>query len=235
MKNASWHWARNGVLLDAERILYPYVILYDTTYSVFTLAARQSGDRFAALYGSNGLTNNVKRGFLEPQIAAHDGRHYMTMRAEDGYGYVTTSDDEGRSWAPAKPWAWDDGRRVAMHTTMTKLLSHSEGLLLVYTRIRDDNGDVFRNRAPLHCADVDPVALRLMKSTERILVPNRGRPVGNFWVWPIDPQKSYVAVAEWPRDGREENGDAWLAKILWKRPNQQLTPEGRERVALEGG
>jgi len=71
---------------------------------------------------------------------------------------------------------------IPMHTTMTKLLSHSDGLLLVYTRIREDNRDVFRSRAPLRCADVDPGTLSLRRSTERILIPNNGLPVGNFWV-----------------------------------------------------
>jgi hypothetical protein len=115
---------------------------------------------------------------------------------------------------------------------MTKLLSHSDGLVLVYTRVRDDNDNVMRHRAPLHCADVDPTTLSLKKSTERIIVPNKGMPLGNFGVWPIDQHKSYVVVAEWPRDGRKENGDVWLAKIHWKRLNQQMTPEGHEKVSL---
>ena len=69
-------------------------------------------------------------------------------------------------------------------------------------------------------------------SFQNPIVTDRGLPVGNFWVWPIDQQRSYVAVAEWPRDGRKENGDTWLAKIHWKRTNQQMTPDGYERAGL---
>ena len=239
MEYSIWHWDRNGIYLDAETILYPYyTILPNNSFTVFTIAARKSGDQFEVLYGSNGLTNNIKRGFIEPQMVQYKDRLYMTMRAEDGYGYITTSDNKGRSWQEVKAWTWDDGSKIPMHTTMTKLLSHSDGLVLVYTRIRDDNDNAFRNRAPLHCADVDPANLSLKRCTERIIVPNKGMPLGNFWVWPINQHKSYVTVAEWPRDDRKENGDVWLAKIHWKRPNQQMTPEGavvvRSVVARRG-
>ena len=127
-------------------------------FSVFTIAARKSGDQFKTLYGSNGLTNDIRRGFGESQIAFHDNRLYMTMRTENGFGYVTPSDDAGRSRRKAQPWIWDYGSRVSMHSTMTNLLSHSHGLALVYTRIRDDNAEVFRNRAPLLCTDADPIS-----------------------------------------------------------------------------
>ena len=43
--------------------------------------------------------------------------------------------------------------------------------------------------------------------------------------------KSYVVTAEWPRDGREENGDIWLCKIKWKNPNKIMTVNGFERTA----
>jgi len=231
MAKGAWHWARNSIYLDAETILYPYyTIAANGAFTVFTVAARKSGDQFKVLYGSNGLTNNIKRGFIEPQIALYKDRLYMTMRAEDGYGYVTTSDNKGRSWQKARAWRWDDGSKVPMRSTMTKLLSHSDGLVLVYTRIRNDNNNVMRNRAPLHCSDVDPASLSLKRCTERIIVCNKGMPLGNFWVWPINQRKSYVVVSEWPRDGRKENGDVWLAKIYWKRLNQQMTPEGYEKI-----
>jgi hypothetical protein len=162
----------------------------------------------------------------------------MTVRAEDGRGYVMVSADQGRSWSKPKPWRWDSGETIAMNQTMTKFAAHSEGLTLVYTRIRDDNANAFRNRSPLHIADIDLATLSLKQFTERVIVPNRstgekGLPVGNFWVWPIDDRETYVTVAEWPRDGRAQNGDIWLSKIEWKRPNQLLTPEGKERM-LEG-
>ena len=228
-----WHWARNYIHIDSRTILQPFLTRDGRCHSVQTLVARVENERLVPLYISNAWSNDKERGLLEPQIAQYRGRYYMTVRAEDKRGYIMVSDDNGVTWSRPTPWKWDDGSEIPMHTTMTKLLSHSDGLVLVYTRIRDDNRNVFRSRAPLHCADVDPETLSLRRRTERIVVPNKGLPVGNFWVWPINQQESYVVVAEWPRDGREQNGDTWLAKIHWKRPNQQMTPEGHERAALE--
>ena len=232
LPDGEWHWARNSVQLDSRTILYPFLTREGQRRSVRTVAARRCGEKPVPLYVSNALTNQVRRGLLEPQMAECDGRFYMTMRAEDGFGYVSVSEDGGRSWRKPQAWRWHDGEKIPMHTTMTKLLSHSDGLLLVYTRIREDNRHVFRSRAPLHCADVDPVTLSLRWSTERILIPNNGLPVGNFWVWPIDQRKSYAVAAEWPRDGRAQNGATWLAKIYWKQPNERMTADGRARSSL---
>lgn len=233
LPKGEWHWARNSVCLGSSTIIYPFLTREGELRSVKTVVAFRRGDTFVPLYVSNALTNKVGRGLLEPQIVQYNGSLYMTMRAEDGFGYVSVSKDEGRSWGEPQVWCWDNREKIDMHTTMTKLLSHSSGLLLVYTRIRRDNSHVFRNRAPLHCADVDPTTLSLGRSTERILIPNKGIPVGNFWVWPIDKRKSYVVVTEWPRDGRKENGDTWLAKIYWKQTNEQMTTEGYEGVSLK--
>ncbi|PHS12118.1 MAG: hypothetical protein COA78_08740 [Blastopirellula sp.] len=235
--DGSWHWARNSVQLDQKIIVYPFLIQEGERRSVRTVTARQHGNLFVPLYISNALTNEAGRGLLEPQIVEFQGRLYMTMRAEDGFGYVSVSDDQGKSWSAPHPWRWHDGEKIPMHTTMTKLLSHTDGMLLVYTRIRDDNQNVFRNRAPLYCADVDPKTLSLRRQTERVLIPNRGQPVGNFWVWLIDQNKSYVCAAEWPRDSQSRsqatNGHTWLAKIYWKQPNQRMTTQGHEQAALK--
>jgi hypothetical protein len=233
LPEGEWHWARNSIYLDASTIIHPFLTREGQRRSVRTVVALQRNDMLVPLYVSNALTNEVRRGLLEPQIVPYNGFLYMTMRAEDGFGYVSVSEDKGRSWHKPRAWCWDDGEKIAMHTTMTKLLSHSQGLLLVYTRIREDNNNVMRNRAPLHCADVDPATLSLRRSTERILIPNRGLPVGNFWVWPIDDRRSYVLAAEWPRDGRESNGDTWLVKIYWKLPNEQMTATGLECMAVQ--
>jgi hypothetical protein len=232
LPKGDWHWARNSLQLDSETILHPFLTREGERRSVLTVVARRRGEKLVPSYVSNALANQVGRGLLEPQIAEHGGRLYMTMRAEDGCGYLSVSEDRGRSWGEPQAWRWHDGGNIPMHTTMTKLLAHSDGLLLVYTRIRQDNRDVFRSRAPLHCADVDLATLSLRRSTERILIPNKGVPVGNFWVWPIDQRKSYVVATGWPRDGRKENGDTWLAKIHWQCPNEQMTAAGRERSAL---
>ncbi|MFW6303483.1 MAG: sialidase family protein [Candidatus Sumerlaeota bacterium] len=234
-ENAEWHWARNAVPLDADKVLQPFMVREGDNRSVLTLIARRAEDgRLAVEHVSNRLENPVRRGLLEPQIAGHDDHYYMTMRAEDGRGYVSVSRDGGRSWEKPVAWAWEDGEKLEMTSTMSKLLPHSEGLLLVYTRVRDDNRDYFRQRTPLHCADVDPETLRLQRDSERIIVPNRStrtgkgaKSLGNFWVETIDRTKSYVVVAEWPRDGSNQSGDTWLARIYWRQPNQRAEKNER--------
>lgn len=234
-KSLGHTWCSAYVYLDARTILQAFTTRNGEQYSVQSLVARFASEGLVPQHVSHPWTIAKGRGLYEPQIAGFQGRHYMTVRAEDGRGYVLVSADGGRTWAKPKPWTWDNGEEIPMNQTMTKFAAHSDGLALVYTRIREDNTNTFRNRAPLHVADVNLETLSLKRSTERIIVPNRstgpkGLPVCNFWVWPINQQETYMTVAEWPRDGRPQNGDIWLSKIQWQRPNQLMTPEGREKV-----
>jgi len=214
--------------LGGDIILQAFTTRDEGRFSVQSLIAQTKNDRYIPLHISNSWTNSKGRGLYEPQIAEYNGKFYMTARAEDGCGYLLVSSDNGISWEPPVPWKWDNDEIIPMSQTMTKLLSHSDGLVLVYTRICDDNSNVFRNRAPLFIADFDTESLSLKRSTELIIVPNKGLPVGNFWVWPVNQDESYVVTAEWPRDGREENGDVWLVKVKWRKPNMGMTEEGVE-------
>lgn len=228
-------WCAAYVYLDAQTVLQPYTTRKGACYSVQSLVARVEQGGLVPLYVSNAQTVDKGRGLYEPHVAVFQGRCFMTVRAETGRGYVLVSEDQGRTWSLPKPWTWDSGEEIPMNQTMTKFAAHSDGLALVYTRVREDNGNAFRNRSPLHVADLDVKTLSLKRATELIIVPNRstgvkGLPVGNFWVWPINRQESYVTVAEWPRDGRPQNGDIWLCKIRWRRPNRLLTQEGAEVV-----
>ncbi len=91
------------------------------------------------------LVHASGRGLLEPSLSRLDGRVFMTIRAEDGHGYVSTS-EEGLHWEPHRPWCWDDGEPLAMSTTQQHWLPHSEGLFLVYTRKAEENVNVMRWR-----------------------------------------------------------------------------------------
>ncbi len=79
------------------------------------------------------LTLPVGRGLLEPSVTMFDGRFFLTIRAEDGHGYVSVSDD-GLHWKPQKAWSWEDGSPIGMSTTQQHWLTHSDGLFLGYTR-----------------------------------------------------------------------------------------------------
>jgi len=175
---------------------------------------------------SNELSNGAKRGLLEPTLAEFQGRYYMTIRAEDDRGYVTSSTD-GLTWETQRPWCWDDGEPLTMSTTQQRWLPHSDALHLVYTRKARENANVMRWRAPLYLAQLDMKKLCLIRSTERIVLPLIGDGIdnarhvarmGNFHTVAATPTESWVTVGEClPYDGWR--GDVLMARIRWLRPN----------------
>jgi hypothetical protein len=223
-------WASACIVLGGDTILQAFTTKEENgvQYNIQSMIAVFENGKYRILHISNSWTNATGRGLYEPQIAQFKDEFFMTARAEDGYGYFVKSRDRGRTWDKPIRWRWDNGEVIPMDQTMTKLIPHSNGLILVYTRIRDDNAQTFRHRAPLHVADFDTESLALKRNTERIIVPDKGFAVGNFWVWTVSREESYVVTAEWPRDGRETNGDIWLTKVRWKVPNQYVAKDGNE-------
>ena len=173
------------------------------------------------------LRNHVKRGLLEPSLTVYDNRYYMTIRAEDGYGYVCSSDD-GLNWRKPQPWSWQNGKPLAMSTTQQHWLVHNEQLFLVYTRKAKENINVFRWRAPLYMAAVDVTSLRLVEETEHIVFPLIGDGIrdagnvarmGNFHAVNATANESWVTVGEC-LPGKGFTGDTLMARIRWARPNK---------------
>ena len=127
--------------------------------------------------------------------------------------------------------AFDDGRGLGNYNTQQHWVTHSDGLFLVYTRRGADNDHVFRHRAPLFMARVDPEHLCVIRSTERVLVPNNGAQLGNFGTVNASPSESWVVTAEGMHgdsqdvmnlDLTEQRGAdnrAYLCRIRWNRPN----------------
>ncbi|MCX6899114.1 MAG: sialidase family protein [Verrucomicrobia bacterium] len=185
-----------------------------------TLAIKETGSE---------LRNTAGRGLLEPSLTRWGGRFFLTIRAEDGHGYVTVSDD-GLRWAETKPWTFDDGEVLTMSTTQQHWLEHSERLHLVYTRKTAENAKVIRYRAPIFMAVVDTKSLRLVRATERVVLPMIGDPanapehvaaMGNFHPINVTPNESWVTVGE-ERSRDDWRGDTLLARIRWSRPNRNL-------------
>jgi hypothetical protein len=197
----------------------------DAVRSVTTFLCGFDGVTLTVKKVGTELKGKVGRGFLEPSVAEVGGAFYLTIRAEDGKGYVSTSAD-GLAWAEPKAWVWDDGTPLAMSTTQQRWLPHSDGLYLVYTRKDATNENLFRWRAPLYLARVDPATLRLAKATERVAVPLAGDGVkepagvahlGNFHTQAVTADESWVTVGEViPATWR---GDLLLARVRWAKPN----------------
>ncbi len=80
-------------------------------------------------------------------------------------------------------------------------------------------------------AQVDPENLTIVRSTEQIVVPERGARLGNFGVTNVTPGESWVVVTEWmqrwgpdyviPVDNeRGADNSIFVAKIKWTAPNR---------------
>lgn len=167
------------------------------------------------------------RGLLEPSLTRFQNRFHLTIRAEDGHGYHSVSDD-GLHWAPKQAWSWDDGTPLTMSTTQQHWLTHSDGLFLVYTRKDASNTGVIRWRSPLWVAQVNTETGRLIRATERVVLPLVGDGIkdpdhvalmGNFNITNASRDESWVTVGEWLPKGNAR-GDLLLARIKWTRPNR---------------
>ncbi len=188
------------------------------------------GRKLSVLELGNELALETDRGLLEPSLTRFGGRFYLTLR-HDKAGYITRSDD-GLHFAPPRVWCWDDGAELGNYNTQQHWVAHSDALFLVYTRTGAGNDHVFRHRAPLFIAQVDREKLRVIRRTERILVPERGARLGNFGVTEIDEHETWVTVAEWMQTWGPKYDDysipmsygsdnaVFAARIQWKKPNR---------------
>lgn len=169
------------------------------------------------------------RGIGEPSLTKFQNDYFLTIR-HDKRGYITTSKD-GLHFTDPKPWTFDNGEPLGSYNTQQHWVRHSEALYVVYTRKAANNDHVFRHRAPLFMAQVDPKRLCVLRKTEQVLVPQRGARLGNFGTTYINPKESWVTVAEWmqtwgpnyvmPVNNKYgSDGSLWIAKIQWNRPNR---------------
>ncbi len=193
-------------------------------YSTTVCQCSFDGRTLTYLRHGNELTVDVKRGLYEPSVTRFAGRYYLTMRNDD-HGYVSVSDDGLEYDRPIK-WTFDDGSDLGNYNTQQHWVTHSDGLYLVYTRRGKNNDHVFRHRAPLLIARVDPVKLRVIRSSEQVLVPERGARLGNFGVVDVSPTETWVTVTEWMQPlGVEQHGSdnsIFVAKLKWNRPNRYV-------------
>ena len=151
-----------------------------------TLRYVEHGDEFTVPTG---------RGLCEPSLAFFRGRFYLTLRNDD-YGAVTSGKD-GLHFDPPRKWTFDDGSDLGNYNTQQHWVTMPDALYLVYTRRGANNDHVFRHRAPLFIAQVDTGRLCVIRTTERVLVPERGARLCNFGVVRISETESWVTVAEW--------------------------------------
>jgi hypothetical protein len=186
-------------------------------FSTAVVLCRFDGKRLQYVEHGNEMSVPVKRGLYEPSLVRFRGRFYLTLR-NDERGYVTCSDD-GLHFERPRPWTFDDGADLGNYNTQQHWLKGPDALYLVYTRRGAKNDHVFRHRAPLFMARVDADRLCVIRSSEQVLVPERGARLGNFGVCRLGPRESWVVVSEWmqPRGVERYGSDnsVYAAKVCW--------------------
>lgn len=143
----------------------------------------------------NVLTYKVERGLVEPSVILFNGTYYLTLR-NDTIGMHAKSAD-GLHYTKPEIWTWDTGLPLPNYNTQQHWLTCGGKLYLVYTRKSGNNDHVFRHRAPLFMAQVDPETMTLLRHTEVIVAPERGARLGNFGVCQIDDDNAVISVTEW--------------------------------------
>jgi hypothetical protein len=191
------------------------------------LVARCTFDGRTLRYVEHGdeLSVPEPRGLYEPSLTRFGGAFFLTLR-NDVCGYVARGGD-GLHFDTPRPWTFDDGRELGNYNTQQHWVAHGDGLFLVYTRRNADNDHVFRHRAPLFIAQVDPERLCVIRETERVLVPERGARLCNFGVTEISERETWVTVAEWMQTREPDPYDVtqcekygsdntvWVARVQW--------------------
>ncbi len=218
--------------LENGDILLPIYFKKPTAKQYSATVARCRFDGTTLRYVEHGSEHTVavQRGFAEPSITRFRGRFFLTLR-NDVKGYVTSGDD-GLHWDDPRPWTFDDGKELGSYNTQQHWVAHGDALFLVYTRRGANNDHVFRHRAPLFIARVDPQQLCVVRASERVLVKERGARLGNFAVTEVNPDETWVTVAEWmqtrgpnPHDFRVpmkygSDNAVFVARIRWSRPSR---------------
>ena len=175
------------------------------------------GKKLEFIEKGNILELPVERGLLEPSIVDMGDHVLMTLRAEDGCGYVVKSAD-GLHWGELKAWQFDDGEVLKMSSTQQHFLHCGGKLFLVYTRDNGSNSHVIRFRTPLFIAEVND-KLELVKSTEEAVFPmlsdEKGAAgMGNFQAIAISDNEAVVTVGE-ERSYDLYRGNTLLARLTF--------------------
>ena len=191
------------------------------------------GRTLKMLERGNTLKIDSKRGIGEPSITRYKDRYFLTIRHDDA-SWVATSKD-GLNFGELTQWRWDDGSDLGSYNTQTHWVTHEKALFLTYTRRGANNDHVFRHRAPLFIAEVNPETLRVIRATERILLPEKGARYGNFGVCEVSENETWVVDTEWmQRPGPDfiipvdnpygAKGRVYAARIQWAAPNRAGAP-----------
>ncbi len=224
--------AAQHIELEDGDLLLPLAICKfpEHVSSVYTARVRINGEKAEIVeYGKPLDQVKQPRGLYEPSLIKFKERYFMALR-NDITGYVSISDD-GLNYADPVPLCFDNGELLGNYNTQQRWVRNGDDeLYLIYTRRNAENDNVFRHRGPVMIARMDTSTLRVIRDSERILIPNRGARMGNFMATEVTPDRSWFTVAEWMqnddvgygRKGAEycaslgSDNSVFLADITWQ-------------------
>ena len=184
----------------------------DIGSSVAVARCSFDGETLTFLELGNSLTVKQGRGLGEPSLVKFEDQWFLTIRS-DKTALVATSGD-GLHYVGLKEWTFDDGSKLGSYNTQQHWAVVKENLYLIYTRPDGNNDHVFRHRAPLFTARVDPAMVAVQKATERVCIPEDGVALGNFGVTLVDKNEVWVVSSEYHRDDSPGNKNrVWVAKV----------------------
>ncbi|MFP3903725.1 MAG: hypothetical protein ACLFWB_05720 [Armatimonadota bacterium] len=196
-----WHrvaWPRAQFEFSDGSVLVP-LYLRETAEDPYTAVAVMHAEitdgGFVCRDIGNLLRVDTHRGLAEPSVVHFEDRFLLTIR-HDKRAYVTTSDD-GIHYGDLLPWRFDDGAELGNYNTQQHWLAHGGALFLLYNRRSELNNGVFRCRAPLYMARVDPERLCVIRASEQIVFPEKGARMGNFDVANVTDDEAWVVTGEW--------------------------------------
>ncbi|TBL73329.1 hypothetical protein [Paenibacillus thalictri] len=158
----------------------------------------------------------------EAHLTYYGGQYYLAIRDTTTANRIAASSD-GVNFASAVNVKWEDGTSVQSVDTQMRWVTHSGGLFLVYTRVDSSNTGIFRNRAPLWMSELNTSTLRLVKSSEHIVMPiSPGKDdLGNFGAAAASRDTSLITSAEWQRTSTSKNR-IYVTRIAWSAPNNTV-------------
>lgn len=168
------------------------------------------------------LTIDKGRGLYEPSVIKFKDMYYLTLRA-DHAAFISTSSN-GLTYEPVKEWTFADDSGLVSYNTQQHWARSKKALYLVYTRKGADNDHIFRHRAPLFIGRVNPADVKVIKSSEAIVIPERGARLGDFGVNPVNDTLLLVSAAEHIEEGSEEHGadnSVFVSMITWNNRKAQ--------------
>lgn len=159
------------------------------------MRCRFDGETLTVLEIGSPLTVEKPRGLYEPSVIKHNGEYFLCLRNDED-GYIAKSVN-GLHFGDVQPLCFDNGESIGNYCTQQHFISGGGKLWLVYTRRGAGNDHIFRHRAPLFIAEIDTASLRVIRSSEKIVVPNRGARLGNFGCCSFNDSRAIVIASEW--------------------------------------